>query len=496
DPGTLWHTVVGEQILQTGEIPRRDSFSFTHADDEWLAQQWMGECAMALVHRAAGLDGLLLAACATIAALFAFVVHRAARGGLSGPLTLMLVLFVAAASSYHFMPRPHLATLLFMTVGSALLCDIEAGRISKWWLLLIPPAIALWSNIHGGALGGLASLLIVALGWLLRPKALRRPMEDSAKPMSAILVGATVGLSIAAILINPFGVSLPRVWISLMSSDLLPRVIVEHGPTQIFSPSGMMILVLGIAYLAALARARKWGIRIVWLLPLIWFALALSRVRHGPIFAFVTAIVLVDMLPHLIIKSGQTAVVSSQFATSTSGIFARLKSAVPAVALVAFCLLLKAEAAPVPVFGAKWTQLDSAYWPVSATDALIRHAAREPRPTRVFNDMRYGGYLLYRAAAARIYIDDRCELYRDAGIRRYLELLKDPRLIEGEAACHDIDTALVRSASPMAKYLKNTARWTMLHEDSTASLYVRNPEIARCDPADEAHQTSSISPTP
>jgi len=46
DPGTLWHTVVGEQVLRTGALPRTDSFSYTCQGQPWLAQQWLGECAM------------------------------------------------------------------------------------------------------------------------------------------------------------------------------------------------------------------------------------------------------------------------------------------------------------------------------------------------------------------------------------------------------------------------------------------------------------------
>src|SRR5262249_15748385 len=40
DPGTLWHVVVGRQILASGQLPTTDSFTFTHAGQPWIAQQW------------------------------------------------------------------------------------------------------------------------------------------------------------------------------------------------------------------------------------------------------------------------------------------------------------------------------------------------------------------------------------------------------------------------------------------------------------------------
>src|SRR4051794_25864244 len=73
DPGSLWHVVVGERILSDGELIRADPFSFTRAGEPWLAQWWLFECALALLHRAAGLSAILLAAATAIAGLYAWV---------------------------------------------------------------------------------------------------------------------------------------------------------------------------------------------------------------------------------------------------------------------------------------------------------------------------------------------------------------------------------------------------------------------------------------
>jgi len=52
-------------------------------------------------------------------------------------------------------------------------------------------------------------------------------------------------LSFAAVLVNPYGPALPRVWIGLMGSQVLPRLIIEHAPTRLASIEGAMILSLG-----------------------------------------------------------------------------------------------------------------------------------------------------------------------------------------------------------------------------------------------------------
>ncbi|MBV9122986.1 MAG: hypothetical protein JO112_06500, partial [Planctomycetes bacterium] len=37
DPGTFWHTVVGEQMLSSGRLIDTDSFTFTFAGRTWIA---------------------------------------------------------------------------------------------------------------------------------------------------------------------------------------------------------------------------------------------------------------------------------------------------------------------------------------------------------------------------------------------------------------------------------------------------------------------------
>src|SRR5688572_10392319 len=56
DPGTFWHTVVGQDVRATGQLPRVDRFSFTFDGQSWIASNWLGESMMAAVHSALGWD--------------------------------------------------------------------------------------------------------------------------------------------------------------------------------------------------------------------------------------------------------------------------------------------------------------------------------------------------------------------------------------------------------------------------------------------------------
>ena len=63
-------------------------------------------------------------------------------------------------------------------------------------------------------------------------------------------------------------------------------------------PIGWATVLLALGYLAVLVSVLPERSRIVWLVPLVWFVLALGRVRNAPLFGVTAAIALADMLPH------------------------------------------------------------------------------------------------------------------------------------------------------------------------------------------------------
>jgi hypothetical protein len=70
-----------------------------------------------------------------------------------------------AASSYHFHPRPHLVTIVLVGWTFARLCDFEAGRIPLGSLYWLVPVFVLWTNMHGGVLGGVGMVAVTVAGW-------------------------------------------------------------------------------------------------------------------------------------------------------------------------------------------------------------------------------------------------------------------------------------------------------------------------------------------
>lgn len=516
DPGTLWHSVVGSRMLQTGELVRTDSFSFTRQGQPWVAQQWMAEIAMALLHRLGGLDALVLAAITLLAATYAWLFGRLLHAGVNWLVAAILIMLAVAASSYHFLPRPHVITIALTAWTFTLLIDVEAGRISPRRLLLLPLVYVLWTNLHGGVLGGIAISTFVVLAWLvtgnragkdaLAPPATTGPctplqrrlgalpslIPQAPRGVTPLLIGVVASLSFVAVLVNPYGPALPRVWIGLLGSPVLPRLIIEHAPLRLASIEGVTILSLGSLYLALLTATWKYQPRITWLVPPLWLGLAYSRIRHGPLFAVVAAAGIADMLPHCTFlaplrlhKPSRSAVPLSPshqlsaVADAVRPVLFRRRAVLVPVALVTASLLLQAVHLPLPILGAGWSRLSPDRWPVEAVDVLRQRAAGDVAPVKVFNDLGLGGYLIYAAPETRVYIDDRCELYGDEGLLQYERFTREPASLDAFAACENVPYALTKCGTRFDKHFRASPAWRLLHRDATAALYERRPQLAR-----------------
>ena len=104
---------------------------------------------------------------AALAGFYTWIFSRLWRSGLGLPLASLLLALVLAASTHHFHVRPHVLSLIFLGLTFAWLVDFEAGRRSLRSLFWLWPLFLIWTNSHGGVLGGLGTLGLTLGGWTL-----------------------------------------------------------------------------------------------------------------------------------------------------------------------------------------------------------------------------------------------------------------------------------------------------------------------------------------
>jgi hypothetical protein len=477
DASGLWHLAVGERILETGWQVRVDPFSFTHPGEPWISYSWAAECAGAVARRVGGLDGVLVLTATLLAALYSWLAHRLLQSGLHPLLVVFLTALTIAASIYHFHARPHIATIAFLGWTYAALCDFDSGRIGLGRLFLLVPAFILWTNTHGGMLGGLGTLGLAVLGWIgAWAMAWPSPVRGFRDVGSLVLL---LALCAGAMLINPFGLDLVETWLKVVGSPVVPRLMQEHGPLFGTPTLAALILALAALYVLGLFGVAPHNWRVSWLIPLAWLGMTVSRIRNGPLLAITASLALGELLP----RAGWVAWLSAR-----GSALLRIRPvthprpypwSLP-IAVLVVCGVVQGLGIQAPIVGRGWARPDPDRLPVALLPLLRQYEHEHPPGTPIFNEMLFGGFLIDYTPGLRVFIDDRCELYGDQGLQEYANALNHhPARIEEWADRYGFDAALVAPGSGFDRYLAHAAGWERVGRSVAANFYRRANHGAR-----------------
>ncbi len=475
DPGTFWHVKVGQQMLSSAEVIQTDPFSFTRYGEPWVAHQWLAECGMAALHKLGGFDALLLLTATLLAGLYTWVASRLLHAGFHLLLTGVVLALILLASSHQFHVRPLILTIALLGLSFSLLVDFEAGRrpLSRlWWLV---PLVVLWANLHAGVLAGIGTLGLVLLGWSLawalgKDSPVRRPRDLVVLLALLLACGASV-------LANPYGLDLPRAWLKTLTIPL-PELIQEHRPLDLTNPLGWTTVLLGLGYLVTLVGVLpKWP-RVTWLIPLVWLILAAGRVRNVPLFALITAIAAAEVLPASRwagwLRQHEMLLPPRENGPTVRRGHSCLAAVLPLL-LVGTTGLLQLGGVRAPVVGRGWAKLGPTRWPVDLLPELERINRSSPQGTPIFNDLNYGGFLIYHTPRLRVFIDDRCALYGAELLGRYDRARQnDPAQIDRWQRQYGFRYALVETDTPFDRYLEGSTDWKIVQQTPAATLYGRD----------------------
>lgn len=471
DPGTFWHIAVGQHILGSHHFMTTDIFSFTFQGKPWIAHQWLIECLMAFIDKIGGLDGLLIITVTSLALLYTWLLRRLLNAGLH-PLLAGLILGLALSSSaFHLHVRPHIVSIIFLALTYGSLCDFETKRLNIKRLFWLLPLFILWSNSHGGVLGGLGTLFLTLCGWILAK------LLHKESPLNNLRDMGWVGLLFLgcclSVVINPYGVELPKTWLSIIHSSAVSNFIDEH--LSVFKTGNWMVLAFGLFYIAALAGTLPQWPRITWLIPLVWFVLALSRVRNGPLFAVTATLALADFFPEVrwarwLAQKG-SVVLRIRPVDLRARRLSLIHGIIPVLAILTAVFVSNIGVTASQPAGQRLVHLDSKYWPTELLPELKEFENLHPPGTPIFNEMKMGGFLIFYTPRLRVFVDDRCELYGDDFLLQLFQ--SDPAMIENWAKQYGFEMALTDSGSNFDHYLRGAKGWQLVKQTAAGSLYRR-----------------------
>lgn len=462
DPGTGWHLVTGRYMLETGSLLRRDPFSWTVEGHPWINFAWLFEVIGAWLERVGGLP-LFGTVCLLVYALIPSVLYRTSVRSGAHPFAAILVVPVAyVVLLSHAMARPHIVTYLFFALVVARLVDVFSGRRdprSLWWFPLLA---ALWANLHGGFMAGLAAVATVAgataLHWaFVRDAKDRRDL--------GVCLALLVAMSLAT-LATPYGVSLHTQAVEHLGMASTGYYAEFRSPDFHGGSTAVMyfeVLMLALFIVVAVGHVRFAWFEIALAVGTLHWALVSQRnmnlfvIVATPLVARGITPLVEAYLPRLAQRWRAKAQEQDRLAT--------WRWHIPLASAVLVFLAVRGSL-PFP------TTLDD----LRLSSGAARFIADRPAQfARMFNTDDLGGSLIYRFwPGLRVFMDDRTFVYgEDFVVNDYLTVFLGRRGWDAVLDRWRVSSAIVATSAPCAELLRASPSWKLEYGDEKNLIFSR-----------------------
>lgn len=498
-----WYLTSGQYLLKIQHFPSADPFLYTAGKGlAWVYHSWLWTVLIALVHRVAGLGGVVvfqslvgLGLCILI-----YTTGKVDRYGLVNALAVTLFL---ATLGERLCGKSEMASWLLLAVFYRLL-DTEKPFTWKRGAVLGGLQV-LWANLHGGYPLGIAVALCFSVGGWIETKFGARKGEAGASRFPPLWFPALLLLLAVA---DPWLYRERLEPFALLSGSRSIQPVGEAGnllisewqsPFKAAAVDPVPLWHYGLAVVAGLASfiaARRWPLpRVLFLLGMA--GLGATAVRHLPGVALSAALVLIANLhgrparkpaplPKLPkkLRKGQAPRKTIPWPYLT------------ACALVALGLLGAALGLQIARPGFEGGQSESTGFftmrPAISCPRAASFIEDHNLPGPIFNDFQMGAYLTYRLFPKyRLFIDSR--VLDPNLVTRYTEMKSSPALWKQEEERYGFRTVILGSfskmmSSPLGQVLLHNPRWHLVYLDPLAVIFVKD------DPSSTTAQLDPLTP--
>jgi hypothetical protein len=426
DGDVSWHIATGQWILDHRAIPTPDPFSFTWAGKPWVPIEWLSEVFYASAYRFAGYSGVAALVTAALIGLHAIVFLNATRWVRAALLPVVAMDFALIPM---LLARPHVLTWPLLALWIWLM--LRARERDRPPPLAAALLMAIWANMHGGFVFGLA--IAGAFGL----EALVASADKGRAFRQWLLFG---GACVAALFINGNGVEGVFHPLRFTQLEMLPLIDEWKPSNPKVTPFFFGVLAITVALIAWKRPRLPW---VRWVLLAALLGLALLQVRHQAMLAIVAAM----LLPQ-------------GFA---DGERAQSRDRELSWLLAAGAALLVGIRAVMPL---QPEENETNPW------KLIAAVPTELRTQPVINGYSMGGPLIL--SGIRPYVDGRGDMYGDELVVGYSRMAAGDRGALDQAVQRwNIRWAILPNESRLAAILERTPGWRRLHRDKAGVIYVR-----------------------
>jgi len=447
-----WHLKVGDWIVEHLAVPHTGILSRTAANRPWVAYSWGYEVLLSRAYAWFGLLGIgIFGTFLTLAVAYAiyWMLRR-----LSGRFWLACVLTGVVCSAFLFngMPRPFFFSMVLLSVTLTLLLEANrSGRVRVlYWL---PPIFLLWANLHIQFIYGLflvgllvaislaqrlANALGIAPGFLLPPTL---PAKNLVVLFAACVLATLVGPNFY----HPY-----QAVYEYSKATFAYSVIIELQPLTFRWYNDYAQLLLTAAGFFAVGWQKKLD---PYKLALLTVASVVGyRTMRDAWFICIPAAACIADFPA---SEAECDRPESWF--EKTGV----------AAAVVLLLVLFSRGTNFNQRG--FDRAISSQYPVNAINFLRRN----PVPGPLYNNLNWGGFLMWYMPDYPVAIDGRNDLYGDELDRLFFNSQNADTSYTTDPYLNEAGVLLLDSQLPLAKILTVDPRFQLVFHDEIATVYAR-----------------------
>ena len=470
DPDLWGHVRFGQEMLRQGHLTLRDPYSYSAPGHLWLNHEWLTEVLMGWLYNHFGTIGLKLLKFGCSAGVVLFLVEGMTEAGTAPVIQLIVLTAAAVTLALQVQFRPQLFTFVFLSALLAILARFNYRGSARVWLSI--PILALWANLHGGFIMGLATLgtfsVVVLTQDVLAARGTRRGLR---------LLGITAASAIAT-LATPYGIGTWQAVLHALAnpvtrtniSDWQPMTTVLLAQVRDFDPSCFYIL-LGLGLFIALCVT--YGLTPGGDLPLLLIAgvmvvAAFASIRNLPLAVIATTTPLSRHLDHALEVRRERKGLPAELVREP---WSRFHQTI--VVAIALTLML--------VNGLLSNKLvTDGSFPVGAVSFMKKHHLQG----NILVNFGWGEYIIWHLApSSKVSIDGRYDtVYPPDVIKGYISFHYATPGAKEFFAHYPHQFLLFSSDSRALNIASTDTRWKKLYSDDTCSLYGKvNPEIEKIE---------------
>jgi hypothetical protein len=455
------HLTVGGYILDSGKIPTLDIFSHTMTGKPFTPHEWLSEIIFTLANRWLGLTGVVFLTSIIIALVWYLLSYEVMKRSGGFYFSLIVIIIGIAASSVHWISRPHIFTYIFLLLW----IRIYSSNISIYKkcaaLALI---MILWVNSHGAFVTGLVYVGIdIAVQFIssIYSKSINKDIHHLKKSIWILLIAC------GALFINPTGFQILGTVFNFLQNRYLTSQTLEYQPPNLLAPSFIPFTIFLLICGYYLIRFRK-HIKLVDAFQIvIWSIFGIFSARNIPLAIIVG-------LPILSTYYGMKnnindAIDNEKKISPRSGyIYPRLAIGIALPVLISIAVLVLVLKGPGMI---QRNVFLPTKFPVKAVDYITTH----PIEGNMYNEFTWGGYLLYRLwPEKKVFIDGQTDFYGEELTREFADVYNVKDNFEDILNKYSVNWVIVRQRSKLANELEKTPElWKLDYKDELSVIYSR-----------------------